>query len=134
MPPDPMSPGSPGDWLRHARADLALAQVEVSPQLLELLCFHAQQACEKSLKAVLVYFGVAIPKTHSLRALVDLISKYSAVPTDIAACAALTDYAVTTRYPGVYETVTENEHREAVQTAHQTIRWVEGLIGGSIPS
>ncbi|MEX2137974.1 MAG: HEPN domain-containing protein [Pirellulales bacterium] len=132
MPPDPVSPGSPGDWLRHARADLALAQVEVSPQLLELLCFHAQQACEKSLKAVLVYFGVAVPKTHNLRALVDLISKYASVPMDIAGCAELTDYAVTTRYPGVYEPVTENEHREAVQTADQTIRWVETLVGAGM--
>ena len=55
MPPDPISPGSSEDWLRYAKADLALAQVPLpAGGLYELLCFHAQQAAEKSLKAVLM--------------------------------------------------------------------------------
>jgi HEPN domain-containing protein len=52
MPPEGVPTGSAADWPRHARADLALARVTEPPQLLELLCFHALQACEKSLKAV----------------------------------------------------------------------------------
>lgn len=45
--------GSPDDWLRHAYSDLELARVALPAKvLLELLCFHAQQAAEKSLKAV----------------------------------------------------------------------------------
>jgi len=52
MPPEA---GSPRDWLRLAKADLAIARLELPPDgLLELLCFHAQQAAEKSIKAVLL--------------------------------------------------------------------------------
>ena len=55
MPLEPPTPGSPEDWLRHARSDLALAQQwQVPDVLLAALCFHAQQTVEKSLKAVLV--------------------------------------------------------------------------------
>ena len=51
MQPEARMPGSSGDWLRYAKADLALARVPL-PQggLYELLCFHAPQAAEKSVK------------------------------------------------------------------------------------
>ncbi len=55
MPPEGRLPGSPADWLRHAHSDLELARVgRATKVLLEGLCFHAQQAAEKALKAVLV--------------------------------------------------------------------------------
>lgn len=42
MPPEAVVPGSPDDWLRHARSDLLLAQQPVPPEvLLAMLCFHA---------------------------------------------------------------------------------------------
>lgn len=128
MPPDTPAPGSPKDWLRHARGDLALAQVETSPQLLELLCFHAQQACEKALKGALVHFGTMVPKTHNLRTLVDLLMPLCAVPPEVAACVELTDFAVTTRYPGIYEPVTVEEHQEAILTAEHTVQWIEEVL------
>ena len=65
MPPDVPTSGSPADWLRYARGDLALAQVSLPENsFYELLCFHAQQAAEKSIKAVLVNRGIAFPKIH----------------------------------------------------------------------
>ena len=46
--------GSPVDWLRYAESDLEIARIPQSFRiLLEGLCFHAQQAAEKTLKAVL---------------------------------------------------------------------------------
>ena len=52
MPPEA---GSPRDWLRLAKADLAIARLELPPDgLLELLCFHAQQAAEKSISTTQV--------------------------------------------------------------------------------
>ena len=62
MLPEPPIPGSPEDWLRYARSDLALAQQRQAPEiLLATLCFHAQQAAEKSIKAVLVQRGMIFP-------------------------------------------------------------------------
>jgi len=67
MPPDSDGPGGGEDWLRHARSDLALASAvgPVGDILAETLCFHAQQAAEKALKAVLVHVGIEFPRTHS---------------------------------------------------------------------
>ena len=45
MQPDVPKPGSPADWLRHARNDLALAGVPLPKfAFYNSLCFHAQQA------------------------------------------------------------------------------------------
>ena len=53
MPPDSFVPGSPADWIRYAKADLALARVPLPADgLYELLCFHAQQAAEKKCRVV----------------------------------------------------------------------------------
>ena len=128
MPPEAPQAGSPADWLRHARADLALAQQATHAQLLELLCFHAQQACEKSLKAVLVQFGTSVPKTHNIQMLLRLVAANCTVPTELMACSQLTDYAVTTRYPGVYEPVTDADYKEAVEQADGVVCWAERAI------
>ena len=59
--------GSPADWLRHARSDLALAKTAATQNVLrETLSFHAQQAAEKSLKSLLVLHGIPFPRTHNL--------------------------------------------------------------------
>lgn len=64
MPPDAPLPGSPEDWLRHAKSDLALARQRHAPDiLLTTLCFHTQQAVEKGIKAVLVQRGIVFPCT-----------------------------------------------------------------------
>lgn len=44
----------PRTWLLHARSDLNLASSRFPEVLYEQLCFHAQQAAEKSIKAVLI--------------------------------------------------------------------------------
>lgn len=59
-------------WLSKARTDLALATVilEKGPDMDPWVgCFHAQQAVEKALKALLVARGTEPPHTHDLGAL-----------------------------------------------------------------
>jgi len=84
MPHKGHFPGSPADWLRYARSDLELARV-VRPDevLFEGLCFHAQQAAEKALKAVLIAKGVPPPKTHNIRTLLDLLPQEVIAPQEI---------------------------------------------------
>jgi HEPN domain-containing protein len=111
MPQPQTEPGSPTDWLRHARSDLAVAQLTAPPTvLLETLCFHLQQAAEKSLKAVLIQSGIPVLRMHNLRTLMDLLPSACPVPPDVALAASLTDYAVTGRYPGDYEPISEEEY------------------------
>ena len=49
MPPDKHVPGSANEWLTRAKGDLALARVPLPEKAFyEDLCYHAQQAAEKS--------------------------------------------------------------------------------------
>lgn len=121
MPPEP---GSPADWLRHARSDLSVARRTGDPDtLLETLCFHAQQAVEKCLKAVLVSRGIAPPATHNLKTLIEKLPPDLELPAYVVDAAALTDYAVTARYPVAYEEVDEEEYLDALRTAERVMLW-----------
>jgi HEPN domain-containing protein len=110
--------------LRHARSDLALARARGAPEiLLESLCFHAQQAVEKALKAVLVAQGIGFPRTHNIGVLLDLIPSHSQLSARIQAADILTDYAVSSRYPADVEPVSEAEYQEAIRLAELVINW-----------
>ena len=131
MSPD-RDPSHPESWLRRARSNLARARslADVSDVVYEDPCFDAQQAAEKALKAVLVHRKVDFPKTHALADLLTLVAKAGvSVPPEIEEATSLTPYAVETRYPGLWEDVTAQDHMEAVRIAERVLRWAEALIG-----
>src|SRR5574341_1831222 len=118
--------GSPEDWLRRAKGNLAWAkQTKPKHAFWEDLCFDAQQAAEKAIKAVLVFRRLEFRKTHDLRGLLTLLDSAGyAIPEEIRKADELTDYAVETRYPGLSEPVSIGEYRHAVVLAEAVIRWV----------
>ncbi|MGA2956223.1 MAG: HEPN domain-containing protein [Thermodesulfobacteriota bacterium] len=129
MLPKEIEPGEPGDWLRHAWSDLELARTRRNSKiLLEDLCFHAQQATEKALKAVLIFRSVPFLRTHNIRTLIDLLPEDLNLPEEARRAPILTDYAVLTRYPGDLEPVTEEEYQEAVRIAETVIHWAEKMV------
>lgn len=103
---------------------------ETGGRPLEDLCFHAQQAAEKAVKAVLVLHGIEAPRTHDVSELLGLVSQAGhVVPEDIWEAEALSDYAVMTRYPG-HELLGEEDHRRAVAVAERVVRWAQGIVDG----
>ena len=62
--------------IRKARSDLTVARALGADTMFEddVVGFHAQQAVEKALKAVLALSGIAVPRTHDIATLADLIS------------------------------------------------------------
>ncbi len=131
MPQDRPAPGTPQDWLARARSDLALARLPL-PQgaFYEDLCFHAQQAAEKALKAVCQYHGWTFRYTHDLAELAgDLKRNGLAVPPEVDEATVLTSFAWEARYPGLGEPVSEEEYREAIRHAQAVVSWAEGEIG-----
>lgn len=113
-------------------ADLALAKAPLPDGgLYEHLCFHAQQAAEKSLKAVLLSRGIQFPFTHSLQALLDLLPDDLRSRPEMCEAVDLTPYAVITRYPGEYEPVTEDDYREAIRVADALVGWARRVLGRS---
>ncbi len=130
MLPDTPMPGSPEDWLRHARSDLALAQQRSAPEiLLTMLCFHTQQATEKGIKAVLVQQGLVFPYTHDLARLITLVKDARLPwPEEFDVAAYLTEYAVGSRYPGPGRGIAEMEYQQAIVTAQPVLAWSENAI------
>lgn len=129
MPPKRFPPDDPREWLNRARSNLARAKARIPEAYLEDLCFDAQQAVEKSLKAVLLKYRVSFPYVHDLAELLTLLEKAGVpIPTSIQAAGRLTRFAVTTRYPGITEPVTEEEHNQAVTTAEAVLTWAEEQV------
>jgi HEPN domain-containing protein len=132
MPAKHLEPGSPGEWLARAKGDLALARQPLPEDAFyEDLCFHAQQAAEKAIKAVLIHLKTPFPKTHNLEAVMDLLPDGFPLPPAIRQSAALTHFATTTRYSFDEPAVTQEEHREAVAMAQTVVKWAEGIIAGA---
>lgn len=59
------------EWYNMAAMDLGVARhldVTYHPKPLEIICYHCQQAAEKAIKALIVYYGAegGMPKLHDL--------------------------------------------------------------------
>ncbi|MBX7235293.1 MAG: HEPN domain-containing protein [Caldilineales bacterium] len=121
--------GSAADWLRRARSDLALASVTLPRGVLyNELCFHAQQAAEKSIKAVLVHHGIDFRRSHDIDYLLSLLPDEAPLPPELEWVIDLTSYAVALRYPGDYEEVTIEQYQEALAAARTVVNWAERLL------
>jgi HEPN domain-containing protein len=71
----------------------------------DIVGFHAEQAVEKWLKAVIGNSGVAFEYTHDLRHLVELVkTAVGEFPFDLGEVIALTEYAVPLRYDELLDT------------------------------
>lgn len=122
-------------WQAHARVDRVAAE-RLAEELWLVACFHAQQASEKSLKAVITFVsGDAMP-THAaqtlLRALADL---GELVPGDVARAAnALDRFYIPTRYPDALDfadaslVFTTDDARRAISWADTVIAWSDARI------
>jgi len=129
MPPERFLPDDPREWLNRARSNLARAKAKIPDAYLEDLCFDAQQAAEKAIKAVLLKKGVAFPYVHDLARLLTLLGEAGEeIPEAVRRAEDLTRYAVVTRYPGLTEPVTESHYQEAVASAEAVVRWAEERI------
>ncbi len=62
-------------WLARANSNLAQARLGEGKAevLLDDLCFQAQQAAEKALKALCVFLDMQLPRTHDIGYLIDQI-------------------------------------------------------------
>lgn len=133
-------------WLNDADADLASARSLAAHRdegtAPFAAAFHAQQAAEKAVKALLIWSGLEIPAKHDLSLLVSLLP--AGASTRGLAIAGLTVYAVEQRYVagagnpmGLDERPTWEEAEEAITMAEAAVNAVRadlaaaGLIQGS---
>jgi HEPN domain-containing protein len=90
----------------------------------EAIGFHAQQAIEKCLKAVLAAKAIPFRKTHDLVELVDLLKdRLQLTPPHVEMLDQLNPFAVTFRYEFLdLEPVNRNQLRSGVETIRH---WAE---------
>ncbi len=114
--------------LRKATADLAVTRTlaaDADPHD-EAIGFHAQQAVEKAIKAVLAISEIAAPRTHDLTYLVELLDSHTIdVPATIAEPEWLSPWAVTTRYDDLDDTL---DREAAIEAADTAIAWARMLL------
>lgn len=94
------------EWTAKAAADLETAGREAAVTgavaNYDAVCFHAQQAIEKLMKAVLIAHGIPPPHTHDLAVLAALLERQlGAWPHNSRDLRLLTLGAVQYRYPGM---------------------------------
>jgi uncharacterized protein len=110
-------------WLRYAEEDLEAAKrmVEGRGWAPRIACFHAQQAAEKALKAVLVHEGIPLQFTHNLELLRDLIPEGRRMASVEGDLRRLSSRAVVPRYPGDVPDATAEEANEEVALARMIV-------------
>lgn len=95
-----------------------------------VLGFHAEQAVEKALKAVLSSAGIAYPRTHNLVMLVELLRQaQQSLPPDAADLGQLVPYGVVLRY----EEIPDDEPPRCepgwfVEVVEQTLSWASACL------
>ena len=129
-PPERFPPEDPREWMNRARSNLVRAKDRTPGAYLEDLCFDAQQAAEKAIKAVMLKRGIGFPYVHDLARLLSLLKAAGeAIPDAVGQARKLTPFATTTRYPGDTGPVTAQEYAEAIEIATNVVRWAEELVG-----
>jgi len=117
------------EWLKRARSSLGLAKSSGDESVYyEDLCFQAQQAVEKALKALLIYHGVEPERTHNLYRLLEELERFVQIDDKVRSVLKLYNFAVLTRYPGEYLKVEKEEYEKSVAIAENCLTWVEEKI------
>jgi HEPN domain-containing protein len=118
---------------RKAAEDaVALRELEGNPEIADsILGFHAQQAIEKWLKAVLADKGVEFEYTHDLRHLIGLIETAGIpFPLDTPEVVMFTEFAVPLRYEDLLD-AEPLDRRVAVNLVNEVGEWASGMLEAS---
>jgi len=119
------------EWLSKAGDDLRLAELAISaaPPMLWAAAFHAQQAVEKAIKALLTHHQIEFERTHNLDYLLDLCAEAAPQTEQLRdAATLLTDFAVEARYPLPGRDPTPAEAQEALTLARDASALLRGLL------
>ena len=97
---------------------------------IEVFGFHAQQAAEKLLKAVLVSHGIEYPPTHQLVRLIDLVTSNGITfPRSLEEIRLLSPFAVEFRYDVIPNEDEEDIDKSAIRGRIADLRiWAEKAI------
>ena len=120
-------------WYDMAIMDLGVAkhlEETYYPKPCEIICYHCQQAAEKGIKALIMYYGAegGMPKLHDLSFLLNQIKHKTVIEEKYYDYAdTLTPYDVSVRYPNELF-LGEKHTKVAIQYAEEIIEWVGSIV------
>jgi HEPN domain-containing protein len=109
-------------WVEKADSDLGTAKIIYLhlPKFKDTLAYHCQQASEKYLKALLIFFGLNVPKSHDIIYLLGLLEDKIDIGDNLFKKASiLNDYSVEVRYPDSIIELTSDDCKEAIEIADE---------------
>lgn len=114
-------------YVGKAASDLAAARLLAADpeQQDDVVGFHAQQAVEKALKAVLALRGLEIPRTHDLVLLAQLTGQTDDAPDELGHAQTLSPWAVAMRYDEMEASL---DREAAIATADALLAWARSLV------
>ena len=116
-------------WIERAKSSYEISRTAVNKNIYyEDLCYQSQQAVEKALKGLLVYYGVDPEFTHNIGLLLNELEGFTEIPENIKIATNVTKYAVITRYPGEYDEITKKDYEESLKIAEDCLDWAESKI------
>jgi HEPN domain-containing protein len=107
------------EWIKKADLDFSTSLwLSAEPEFRDIVVFHAQQAVEKYLKALLTRHQTEFPKTHVIRRLLLLLQ-----PVEPTLASALEDanwlspFGVDIRYPADFPETLPGDEARALEVA-----------------
>ena len=107
-------------WLQYSSKDLADATylITTRPTSSALICWLCHQATEKAIKSALVLEKIHFPRTHDLNTLLRMLPEDWTIKNEYTDLSELTDWTVTTRYPGNWPEPTYEDAVKAKSISH----------------
>jgi HEPN domain-containing protein len=117
-------------WLTFAKADLRAARLLLSDVEVpaRIACFHAQQAAEKAIKAVLIAQQTPFRKTHDVLVLAGLLPAELIEELHSTDPVVLQQWAVDGRYPGDLPDATPTEAVEVLDVASFIVTTLDSYL------
>jgi HEPN domain-containing protein len=120
------------DWIEKADHDLGSAKVIYLhlPEYFDTIAFHCQQAVEKYLKALLIFYQIDFTRTHDLIYLLERISeKVEIEDSRFQKAFFLSNFGVQIRYPNNIIKLTKEEIESAIEISQEFRNYVLNMMG-----
>jgi HEPN domain-containing protein len=118
-------------WLAKAQEDLQAGELILAGSMRSFgaVSFHAQQAAEKAVKALLIRQQIEFGRTHNLGELLRLAEPAApGISQQLGEAVALTPHAVDTRYPTEGAPVSREEASRHIDVARQVRERVTAVL------
>jgi HEPN domain-containing protein len=126
------------EWLNIAEEELRSGEYLFERGFYRMVCYHAQQAVEKALKALLVEKEVPPPRTHNVLDLCIALRELGSNPPLSEEESVFLTSIYRARYPAGLGVLPSGEPsrgdaEKALQCASKVWQWIQGTLGPLSP-